>query len=90
MPIPVGYVVQAAVNVGYNPTFTSSRGDSPVPHPDPSVSPVLPVSSVSLITIEALITRPDEPPLPSHYGQTLRLRFVSRVRAEQKFRPLRH
>ncbi len=76
----------AAVNVGYNPTFTSSRGDSPVPHPDPSVSPVLPVSSASPITIEAhLITRPDEPPLPSLYGQTLRLRFVSRVRAEQKF-----
>lgn len=76
----------AAVNVGYNPTFTSSRGDSPVPQPDLSVSPVLPVSSASPITIEAhLITRPDEQPLPSLYGQTLRLRIVSRVRAEQKF-----
>lgn len=76
----------AAVNVGYNPTFTSSRGDSPVPHPDLPVSPVLPASSASPITIEAhLITRPDEPPLPSLYGQTLRLRFISRVRAEQKF-----
>lgn len=76
----------AAVNVGYNPTFTSSRGDSPVPHPDPSVAPVLPVSPASPITIEAHLLPPaDASPLPSLYGQTLRLRFVSRVRAEQKF-----
>jgi FAD synthase len=32
-----------------------------------------------------LITQPGEPPLPSLYGQTLRLQFVARVRAEQKF-----
>ncbi len=76
----------AAVNVGYNPTFTSSRGDSPVSHSELSVSPVLPVSSASPIAIEAhLLCRPDEPALPSLYGQTLRLRFVARVRAEQKF-----
>lgn len=76
----------AAVNVGYNPTFTSSRGDSPVSHSELSVSPVLPVSSASPIAIEAhLLSRPGEPAIPSLYGQTLRLRFVARVRAEQKF-----
>lgn len=76
----------AAVNVGYNPTFTSSRGDSPVSHSELSVSPVLPVSPASPIAIEAhLLSRPGEPAIPSLYGQTLRLRFVARVRAEQKF-----
>lgn len=76
----------AAVNVGYNPTFTSSRGDSPVSHSELSVSPVLPVSPASPIAIEAhLLGRPGEPAIPSLYGQTLRLRFVARVRAEQKF-----
>jgi len=70
----------AAVNVGYNPTFTSSRGDSPVSQTERSVAPVSPIS------IEAhLLQSPGEPPLPSLYGQTLRLRFVTRVRAEQKF-----
>lgn len=76
----------AAVNVGYNPTFTSSRGDSPVSHSELSVSPVLPVSPASPIAIEAhLLGRPGEPAIPSLYGRTLRLRFVARVRAEQKF-----
>jgi riboflavin kinase/FMN adenylyltransferase len=67
----------AAVNVGYNPTFTSPRGDSPVSQSALSNSP---------ITVEAhLLTEPGEPPLPSLYGQTLRLQFVARIRSEQKF-----
>ena len=70
----------AAVNVGYNPTFTSPRGDSPVSQS------ALSTSSPSPISVEAhLLTDPAEPPLPSLYGQTLRLRFVARLRAEQKF-----
>lgn len=55
-------------------------------HSELSVSPVLPVSPASPIAIEAhLLSRPGEPAIPSLYGQTLRLRFVARVRAEQKF-----
>jgi riboflavin kinase/FMN adenylyltransferase len=70
----------AAVNVGYNPTFTSGRGDSPM-------SPVSQTSAApSPISVEAhLLNRLDAPPLPSLYGRTLRLRLVSRIRAEQKF-----
>jgi FAD synthase len=41
---------------------------------------------MSGLSIEAHLLRDaGEPPLPALYGRTLRLRFVSRVRAEQKF-----
>jgi FAD synthase len=44
------------------------------------------VSPVSPISVEAhLLHSPGEPPLPSLYGHTLRLRLVARVRAERKF-----
>jgi riboflavin kinase/FMN adenylyltransferase len=80
----------AAVNVGYNPTFTSARGDSPVSEPVPSGSipapAQLPAVPLSALSVEAhLLREPGDPPLPPLYGQTLRLRFVSRVRSEQKF-----
>jgi riboflavin kinase/FMN adenylyltransferase len=73
----------AAVNVGYNPTFTSPRGDSPVSHTALDQQPISPVAAIS---VEAhLLGDPTDPPLPSLYGQTLRLQFVSRVRSEKKF-----
>lgn len=59
----------AAVNVGYNPTF--HRGE------DAQASP---------LSVEAhLIQPPGEEPLPALYGAGLRLRFVARLRAEQRF-----
>ena len=76
----------AAVNVGYNPTFTSPRGDSPVSRQNQANSPISLEPPISPISVEAhLLLDPAEPPLPSLYGQTLRLQFVARVRAEQKF-----
>lgn len=68
-PRPVLLRRAAAVNVGYNPTFTSPARAGTTP---PS--------------IEAhLIQPPGEPPLPSLYGQTLRLYLRARLRAERRF-----
>lgn len=61
----------AAVNVGYNPTFTNlASGEATPPRP----------------SIEAhLIQPPGEPPLPSLYGQTVRLHLKARLRPERRF-----
>lgn len=68
-PRPVLLRRAAAVNVGYNPTFTGPARAGTAP---PS--------------IEAhLIQPPGEPPLPSLYGQTLRLYLRARLRAERRF-----
>ena len=68
-PRPVQLRRAAAVNIGYNPTFTRPPHDGATP---PS--------------IEAHLIQPrGEPPLPSLYGQTLRLPVVARLRAERRF-----
>lgn len=60
----------AAVNVGYNPTFKNESGETSPPRP----------------SIEAHLIQPaGEPPLPSLYGQTVRLHLVARLRPERRF-----
>lgn len=67
-PRPVRLLLPAAVNVGYNPTFTAATPGS-APH-----------------TIEAHLIQPaGEPPLPSLYGQTVRLSLRARLRDERRF-----
>lgn len=67
----------AAVNVGYNPTFTAAKtaGDQ---------------ATMSPLTIEAHLLPPLDSALahaelPSLYGHTLRLLLVERIRGEQRF-----
>lgn len=67
----------AAVNVGYNPTFTAAKtaGDQ---------------ATMSPLTIEAHLLPPLDSDLahaelPSLYGHTLRLLLVERIRGEQRF-----
>jgi riboflavin kinase/FMN adenylyltransferase len=61
----------AAVNIGYNPTFTNPASGGTTP-PRPS--------------IEAHLIQPaGEPPLPSLYGQTVRLHLKARLRPERRF-----
>lgn len=61
----------AAVNVGYNPTFTNlASGETKPPRPSIEAHLILPAG---------------EPPLPSLYGQTVRLHLRARLRPERRF-----
>ena len=61
----------AAGNDGYNPTFTNpANGETTPPRPSIEAHLILPAG---------------EPPLPSLYGQTVRLHLRARLRSERRF-----
>jgi len=67
----------AAVNVGYNPTFTAAKAAG-----DPTTMAPLTIEAHLLPPLDSALAHAE---LPSLYGHTLRLLLVERIRGEQRF-----
>ena len=67
----------AAVNVGYNPTFTAAKAAG-----EPTTMAPLTIEAHLLPPLDSALAHAE---LPSLYGHTLRLLLVERIRGEQRF-----